>query len=155
MDFMVYLLIRKEAVRMNVMTMHELESVIRALLHKYHAEYALLFGSYARGEATADSDIDVVVFGGKDFRPADILSVQGRFSWRADILSIFVPQKQCQFDEFMLSAPLPAGARRGLCHRFRSSPFCPFRRPVNTISSAEKEHGRELTLPHRSGCRFL
>lgn len=48
---------------MNVMTMNELESVIRALLHKYHAEYALLFGSYARGEATADSDIDVVVFG--------------------------------------------------------------------------------------------
>ena len=47
---------------MNVMTMNELESVIRALLHKYHAEYALLFGSYARGEATADSDIDVVVF---------------------------------------------------------------------------------------------
>ena len=48
---------------MNVMTMKELEAVIRALLHKYHAEYALLFGSYARGEATADSDIDVVVFG--------------------------------------------------------------------------------------------
>ncbi len=47
---------------MNIMTMKELESVIRALLHKYHAEYALLFGSYARGEATADSDIDVVVF---------------------------------------------------------------------------------------------
>ena len=59
---------------MNIMTMKELESVIRALLHKYHAEYALLFGSYARGEATADSDIDVVVFGGKDFRPADIFA---------------------------------------------------------------------------------
>lgn len=73
-DFMVYLFIKKEAVRMNVMTMHELESVIRVLLHKYHAEYALLFGSYARGDATADSDIDVVVFGGKDFRPADIFA---------------------------------------------------------------------------------
>ena len=59
---------------MNVMTMKELEAVIRALLHKYHAEYALLFGSYARGEATADSDIDVVVFGGKDFHPADIFA---------------------------------------------------------------------------------
>ena len=42
---------------MNVMTMKELEAVIRALLHKYHAEYALLFGSYARGEATADSTL--------------------------------------------------------------------------------------------------
>ena len=74
MDFMVYLFIRKEAARMNVMTMKELEAVIRALLRKYHAEYALLFGSYARGEATADSDIDVVVFGGKDFHPADIFA---------------------------------------------------------------------------------
>ena len=74
MDFMVYLFIRKEAARMNVMTMKELEAVIRALLHKYHAEYALLFGSYARGEATADSDIDVIVFGGKNFRPADIFA---------------------------------------------------------------------------------
>ena len=59
---------------MNVMTMKELEAVIRALLRKYHAEYALLFGSYARGEATADSDIDILVFGGKDFRPADIFA---------------------------------------------------------------------------------
>ena len=74
MDFMVYLFIRKEAARMNVMTMKELEAVIRALLRKYHAEYALLFGSYARGEATADSDIDIIVFGGKDFRPADIFA---------------------------------------------------------------------------------
>ena len=74
MDFMVYLFIRKEAARMNVMTMKELEAVIRALLRKYHAEYALLFGSYARGEATADSDIDVIVFGGKDFHPADIFA---------------------------------------------------------------------------------
>ena len=52
---------------MSVIATDELKAMIRALLHKYHAEYALLFGSYARGEATADSDIDVVVFGGKDF----------------------------------------------------------------------------------------
>lgn len=59
---------------MHVMTREELERVIRELLHKYHAEYALLFGSYARGEATAESDIDVIVFGGADFRPGDIFA---------------------------------------------------------------------------------
>ena len=59
---------------MNVIAKDELKAVIRDLLHKYHAEYALLCGSYARGEATADSDIDVIVFGGKDFRPADIFA---------------------------------------------------------------------------------
>ena len=36
----------------------ELEATIRLLLKKYHAEYALLFGSYARGEATPKSDLD-------------------------------------------------------------------------------------------------
>lgn len=59
---------------MGVMSRGELETIIRELLHKYHAEYALLFGSYARGEATADSDIDVIVFGGENFRARDIFA---------------------------------------------------------------------------------
>ena len=59
---------------MNPLTRTEIEQIIRELLHKYHAEYALLFGSYARGEATAASDIDVVVVGGEHFRARDIFS---------------------------------------------------------------------------------
>lgn len=59
---------------MEVLTRSELETSIRALLKKYHAEYALLFGSYARGEATASSDIDLVVVGGVNFRARDIFS---------------------------------------------------------------------------------
>ena len=59
---------------MEVLTRSELETVIRTLLKKYHAEYALLFGSYARGEATASSDIDLVVVGGVNFRARDIFS---------------------------------------------------------------------------------
>lgn len=50
---------------MNTLTMEEVKTLIQMLLRKYNAEYALLFGSYARGEATAESDIDVVVVGGK------------------------------------------------------------------------------------------
>ena len=59
---------------MNILERDELEAVIRELLRKYHAEYALLFGSYARGEATATSDIDVVVVGGAQFRARDIFA---------------------------------------------------------------------------------
>ena len=59
---------------MNALSRTEIEQIIRELLHKYHAEYALLFGSYARGEATASSDIDVVVVGGVNFRARDIFS---------------------------------------------------------------------------------
>lgn len=59
---------------MNTLTMEEVKVLIRTLLRKYNAEYALLFGSYARGEATAESDIDVVVVGGKNFKARDIFS---------------------------------------------------------------------------------
>ena len=45
---------------------------IRFLLNKYNAESALLFGSYARGKATPESDIDVIIYGGPDFRRTDI-----------------------------------------------------------------------------------
>ena len=48
---------------MGTLSYPELEATIRLLLKKYHAEYALLFGSYAWGEATAASDIDVIVVG--------------------------------------------------------------------------------------------
>ena len=35
---------------------------------------AYLYGSYARGEATAASDIDVIVVGGANFRARDIFA---------------------------------------------------------------------------------
>lgn len=52
----------------------EVENFIKKLLCKYNAEYAILFGSYARGEANENSDIDVVVVGGDGFRTTDIFA---------------------------------------------------------------------------------
>ena len=57
-----------------MLTFNEIENYIRMLLIKYRADYALLFGSYARGEATLDSDLDVIVYGGKDFHPSDVFA---------------------------------------------------------------------------------
>lgn len=59
---------------MKTLTYAEIEALVRPLLRKYNAEYALLFGSYARGEATADSDIDIIVVGGEHFRARDIFA---------------------------------------------------------------------------------
>lgn len=55
-------------------TKTDIENAIRTLLVRYNAEYALLFGSYARGEETPDSDVDVVVFGGKNFKKSNIFA---------------------------------------------------------------------------------
>ena len=57
-----------------MLTDTELENVIRMLLRRYGAEYAVLFGSYARGDADADSDIDVVVAGGPLFRKMNVFA---------------------------------------------------------------------------------
>lgn len=53
----------------------ELFELILPLLQKYHAESALLFGSYARQEATPLSDIDLLVIGGPGFDPTDIFCI--------------------------------------------------------------------------------
>lgn len=58
----------------NVLDIEDIKSTVKTLLRKYNAEYALLFGSYARGEADSFSDIDIVVFGGDNFRTTDIFS---------------------------------------------------------------------------------
>lgn len=52
----------------------EIEHAIKLLVTKYHAEYAILFGSYARGEETDESDIDVIVVGGIDFQAKNIFA---------------------------------------------------------------------------------
>lgn len=52
----------------------EIEKSVKTLLVKYRAEYAILFGSYARGDETDESDIDIIVVGGKDFRAKDIFA---------------------------------------------------------------------------------
>ena len=59
----------------HVLTRQELVSIIVPLLRKYGAQEALLFGSYARGEADAGSDIDLLVIGGPKFDPTDVFCI--------------------------------------------------------------------------------
>ena len=57
-----------------MLSRREVEQAIRSLLGKYHADYAILFGSYARNAANANSDIDVVLVGGANFRARDVFA---------------------------------------------------------------------------------
>ena len=60
---------------MNVLTMAEIKAALRTLLARYNAEQAIVFGSYARGDVTPDSDLDVIIVGGKNFVPRNIFAL--------------------------------------------------------------------------------
>ncbi len=59
----------------DVYTKEELRSMILPLLTKYGMASASLFGSYARGEADATSDIDLLLIGEKGFRPLGVFGM--------------------------------------------------------------------------------
>ena len=54
---------------------NEIVSAVIPLLRKYRAEKAILFGSYARQDADAASDIDLVIVGGEYFDPTDVFCI--------------------------------------------------------------------------------
>ena len=56
-------------------TVENIKKLVRPLLKKYSANGAILFGSYARGEATEESDIDIMILGGKNFDPTDVFCI--------------------------------------------------------------------------------
>ena len=57
-----------------MLTMQEIERSVSLLLKKYHVQSAILFGSYARGEATDSSDLDLVLYGGEHFKKTNIFA---------------------------------------------------------------------------------
>ena len=63
------------AVPMKVYSLNELRAMITSLAKKHGLKKASLFGSYARGEATPSSDIDVLVDGGQDFQPLSVFAL--------------------------------------------------------------------------------
>ena len=44
-----------------MVTMHQIEELGRRIGHEFHAHRVVLFGSYARGAPTDDSDVDLLV----------------------------------------------------------------------------------------------
>ena len=52
----------------NTLTIEEIKALIAPFAKKYGVDSIYVFGSYARGEATDDSDVDFLVFGGENFK---------------------------------------------------------------------------------------
>lgn len=51
-----------------IFTLENIVSLIKPIAEKYHVDQIYLFGSYARGEAGIDSDLDFLVYGGDHFK---------------------------------------------------------------------------------------
>lgn len=58
----------------NIFTLKDISGLIRPIVKKYRIKEIYLFGSYARGEADENSDLDFLVLGGDDFKPTMIFA---------------------------------------------------------------------------------
>ena len=58
-----------------VCTMEHIVAMVRPLADKYRVKEIYLFGSYARGEADENSDLDFLVFGGEKFKRTMIFAL--------------------------------------------------------------------------------
>ncbi len=58
----------------DILTLDQIKAVVSPLAMKYQIEAVYLFGSYARKEASKDSDLDFLVFGGEHFKLTMVFS---------------------------------------------------------------------------------
>ena len=58
-----------------VFTIENIIALVKPLAEKYQVQQIYLFGSYARGEADSDSDLDFLVYGGENFKLTRIFSL--------------------------------------------------------------------------------
>lgn len=56
------------------MTLQDITYIVKPLADKYNIKLVYLFGSYARDEATPESDVDLLVYGGDGFKPAMVFA---------------------------------------------------------------------------------
>ncbi len=59
----------------DILTLDAIQDVVEPLAEKYHLKELYLFGSYARGAATSESDLDFLAYGGENFKPVSIFAL--------------------------------------------------------------------------------
>ena len=58
-----------------IYTIENIKDVVIPIANMYNVESIYLFGSYARGEANENSDLDFLVFGGEKFKLTNIFAL--------------------------------------------------------------------------------
>ena len=57
-----------------LMVFNDIVNIVKPIADKYKINKVYLFGSYARKEATSESDIDFIVYGGENFKLTKIFA---------------------------------------------------------------------------------
>lgn len=57
-----------------ILSLADIQQVVKPLAEKYKISEVYIFGSYARNEATAESDIDFLVVGGNRFKSTSVFA---------------------------------------------------------------------------------
>lgn len=58
-----------------IYSLDDIKRIVQSVAVRYNVESIYLFGSYARGEATEKSDLDFLVFGGKNFKLSNVFAL--------------------------------------------------------------------------------
>jgi hypothetical protein len=58
----------------DTLSLNEIAYIVKPIADKYRIKEIYLFGSYARNEATPESDFDFLVYGGENFKLTSIFA---------------------------------------------------------------------------------
>lgn len=93
-----------------ILTLNKIREIVKPIALKYRVKEIYLFGSYARGEATSESDLDFLVFGGTDFKLTMIFSLaedlREAFQKEVDVFEIHEVNKESVFFDTIMKERL-------------------------------------------------
>lgn len=93
-----------------VLSLNKIKEIVKPIALKYQVKEIYLFGSYARGEATDESDLDFLVFGGENFKLTMIFSLaeelREAFQKNVDVFEIHEVNQQSVFYDTIMKERL-------------------------------------------------
>ena len=93
-----------------VLSLNRIKKIVKPIALKYQVKEIYLFGSYARGEVTDESDLDFLVFGGENFKLTLIFSLaeelREAFQKNVDVFEIHEVNQQSVFYDTIMKERL-------------------------------------------------
>ena len=93
-----------------IYTLDNIRYIVKPIAAKYNVESIYLFGSYARGDANENSDLDFLVFGGNNFKLTNIFALaeelRSAFQRSVDVFEISEINTNSEFYSNIMSERL-------------------------------------------------